>query len=646
MNELVDELLVNIFSYFNADTLLTCSCVNKKWNRISRTQKLWRCCVLHKWPSQQWLYGKAVLHELNWYKAYQDLLQYSWYSPDEMKYFVSCNTIEDELISPSLRTAMLLKIESISKKWLQVSMLDHDGNMVSKYFNQNMELFFNTQLLQWLFLDKRRGYMDDLFSYKTRNRKQNNRSFYIRPYQVIPSCLVMYRWLSIFRAIATSETGLTFYRIWRFRLKHLETGLIFELCDWKAAMSSTFSNGCPSVSSFLADALELLQVLTHPHFIMHPLGLNPSIERTFLYTIHASAGGGVNLVTAHKKVSRKRRKGSLSSMSPNSRSAIVFSKQLYEQNNFPDIEERIESWREKRRMSLMTFPSGTSLSSCSGNVSRSSSFNNLLSENDSTTDDSQREYTASDCESELDFQENGYVTNCEYFISNSHTYDSVEEQHSLQASIADNWMVSTKSVAQRIPVFYDVDDNNWYFQSELAKPSQNSPGENEQAFKIMKFSVEAPLNSRVQSLHLQVPTQKNAPTTPNVILPSMYNSFTNSVVEAIPSALALYRLICLFELNCSMYKCMNEACIWRISMLHKRTGGIVHFTDYNGNFQVYVSVEEMYQLIGGSEKGDAKTENDVMFNLSEFRACVTQLLDLLMSENFSHPYGTVAGAVA
>ena len=35
-----------------------------------------------------------------------------------------------------------------------------------------------------------------------------------------------------------------------------------------------------------------------------------------------------------------------------------------------------------------------------------------------------------------------------------------------------------------------------------------------------------------------------------------------------------------------------------------------------------------------------------MFDLSEFRAAVTQLLDLLMSENFCHPYGIIAGTVA
>ena len=81
--------------------------------------------------------------------------------------------------------------------------------------------------------------MDELFKKKHSSKSK----FYVRPYQVIPSCLVMYRWLCMFPSYATDESGLTFYRVWRFRLKHVQSGLVFELCDWKAAMSSTFSKG-------------------------------------------------------------------------------------------------------------------------------------------------------------------------------------------------------------------------------------------------------------------------------------------------------------------------------------------------------------------------------------------------------------------
>ena len=43
---------------------------------------------------------------------------------------------------------------------------------------------------------------------------------------------------------------------------------------------------------------------------------------------------------------------------------------------------------------------------------------------------------------------------------------------------------------------------------------------------------------------------------------------------------------------------------------------------------------------------DRSESDDVMFDASEFRVAVTQLLDLIMNENFCHPYGSVAGAVA
>lgn len=43
---------------------------------------------------------------------------------------------------------------------------------------------------------------------------------------------------------------------------------------------------------------------------------------------------------------------------------------------------------------------------------------------------------------------------------------------------------------------------------------------------------------------------------------------------------------------------------------------------------------------------DRSESDDVIFDATEFRAAVTQLLDLIMNENFCHPYGSVAGAVA
>ena len=307
----------------------------------------------------------------------------------------------------------------------------------------------------------------------------------------------------MFRSFVVPDTGLTFYRIWRFRIKHIETDMIFELCDWKAASSSTFSNGRPNIGGFYDDAMELLQLVTHPHFIMHPLGLNPRVERLFFYAIRASAGGGVcsspNKRQRQAHSSKKRRH--LEPVSPQVQAGKTFGNQLYEKPMFPDIEEKLERWRARRKVHLLHPPSTrpppsaannvrnpfdslnnvsllSQTSSSSSNLSTSSS-NTLLSVGETATSETQTSSSSSNLStsssntfrsvgetatsetetdsqqespgntggsdtsesSEFDFYENGYVTNCEYFISNTESFDSIEEQHSMQASIADLWRI-------------------------------------------------------------------------------------------------------------------------------------------------------------------------------------------------------------
>jgi len=484
----VDELVLQVFQYFKIKDLLKASLVCKQWHIVSKSQCLWKQLLIEDWPSQNWLYENIPVNNLNWLKIYKEFTQYGWYSPDHMKYFVSCNAIEEEPISSELRENIFIKMSNVSQKWTQVNSRDYnDKDQISRYFDKNMELFFNIKQLDWVFLDKRRGYMENLYGKMYQKRKgtavSDSMDSYIRPYQVIPSCLLMYRFLCMFRPFAVPETGLTFYRIWRFRLKHRETGLTFELCDWKAASSSTFSNGFPNIHSYREDALELLQLITHPHFIMHPLGLNPRIERLFLYAIRASAGGSVNAALHKRQKPNSKKRKHLEAVSPRVQAAQVFGKQLYENPMFPDIEEKLERWRARRKAHLLQPPSprpylppqstsdptGSSLEALPTTfshtaviVSRASSTSNLCSESETDTDSSQRETeatTGSDCDSEFDFYENGYVTNCEYFISNSEGFDSIEEQHSLQASIADLWEVTSKNCEERIPVLFYSESN-------------------------------------------------------------------------------------------------------------------------------------------------------------------------------------------
>ena len=72
----------------------------------------------------------------------------------------------------------------------------------TRYFDKNMELFFNTRQLEWCFLDKRRGYLDNIYGRGAAGARKRTTSVcmedFIRPYQVIPSCLLMYRFLCMF----------------------------------------------------------------------------------------------------------------------------------------------------------------------------------------------------------------------------------------------------------------------------------------------------------------------------------------------------------------------------------------------------------------------------------------------------------------
>lgn len=454
--ELTDELLLEVFLSFDASTLLSCSLVNKRWFHVAHTQQLWQELVLKTWPSQYWLYSKIPLHCMNWYLIYKEFTENKWYTADEMKYFTFSSTIEHEPISGPLREVMYEKIESIKKKWTKFEPQDHNEDAVHRYFNTNMELLFDTEAMNWMFYDKHRGY---------KHRVTQSSKFVVRPYQVIPSCLVLYRWLLMFPSFATAEPGLTFYRIWRFRLKHVQTGMVFELCDWKAAMSSTFSHGKPMIYKFLVDAIELLHVITHPHFIMRPQGIHPRLERTFNYVIKAAAGGSIFKPHKRKKTFKQNKRSPLVPRSPIGKTEIIFGRLPDNEKTFPDIDERLERWRERRRRSLMPPQFDTESNSNSSYVTSDTEMETSTEEKETAA--------SSDCDSEFNGYEYGYVTNCEYYISSSHNFESIEEQHSLQASIADNWMFTEEGSAEKRPVLFDIDDESWYFQSERGKKNNS-----------------------------------------------------------------------------------------------------------------------------------------------------------------------------
>ena len=637
----LDEILQKSFEYLGASDLIRISLVCKQWLRVSRAPELWKRHVLKKWPSQRFLYESINARALEWLNIYQELEQKSWFSPDDMKYFICCKTFWDEPVTEEVRRKMFEQMNHVSYKWMQVFPFEHDDNNYA--FDKNAELYYDTSKLKWVFLDRRRGYIGDLFpSQKLKAVRKNKKIRHIRPYQVIPSCLVLYRWLCLFRSFASAEDGLTFYRIWRFKLKHRDTGMVFEIYDWKAAMNTTFSNGMPADAAFRDDAMELLDLLTHPHFVMHPLGSQPVLNVFDPYFACASAGGATRWQASRHTTPRKK----LRRKSPGCKEV----KSCDDGKHFKaicDSDDEIQQGREKRMVRRKVSPkpqntisplspraSASSVHSCERpSLSRQSSQNSTLSD----TEGSERE---SDFESECENPEFGYVVNCEYFIIGAHSLD-IEEQHSIQASISDGWMVTHKTRVFTVQVHYNAIDGVWYFSNENSIESSLA-GAAIALRDLQPISPKiTPLPARSQSdnvlqldskLHMGISRRPNSSTNIRTFSPEqkphsdsllspplspMMSAMTkdasgsqNSVssitsttlssklnfevdtedeilqpLETMPSCLALYRLICLFDLNCSMYKSLDDTCAWSVKMLHKKTGGIANFRDYNGMYR-------------------------------------------------------------
>ncbi|EDO32947.1 predicted protein [Nematostella vectensis] len=633
----LDEILLQIFRYFDAFILTKICSVCKQWNSISKTPSLWRRLVLRRWQSQRFLFANVPPSSVNWRKVYQEIFQRGNFSPDDMKYFISSRIGEDELVVAELREAMLQHMSKVLVKWAASHPFDGEDNANYPQFNRNFDFYYDTHNLQWTFIDKRQEYIEDLMGYKL-SSKLSRRARYIRPYQVMASCTMLYRWLVLFRSLSHDDHGLTFYRIWRQHLKHRETGLVFEVCDWKAAMSCSFLNGKPPLGSYKDDCLELMDLLSHPNFIMHPHGL-PS---------------GVRLLEL----------------------------------NPPDF------------------------SSSDTSLSRQTSTSSLVSQTINVTDirlgPKLWGMSGTESDEESDSYDSGYFTNCEYFISVNHW--DVEEQHTLQTSVAESWSVMFTKREPHLYLVFDVNDESWYFY-----PVNQSITDDwkDSYWGVRNIQCDDVIQSyQVLPLH-------------------------GTRVEPIPSCLALYRLICLFDLNVRHYVSVNEADVWSVKLIHNQTQACVELKDHNGWFEVLVTLTEelLAELntvkvrphiemqsysktatsdcieamnIGGLNcshvddyDGDVDDDNDEtdncsifseperqesLFhymdgfhppdieddainlysdeqfkggkaegreggsiessNLELFKSDVVTLLTLLMNEKFGHPYGTIAGAVA
>lgn len=98
--------------------------------------------------------------------------------------------------------------------------------------------------------------------------------------------------------------------------------------------------------------------------------------------------------------------------------------------------------------------------------------------------------------------------------------------------------------------------------------------------------------------------------------------------QAIPSALLLYRLGCVFDGE--VHFCRNGyKCIWEFALKHEKTGEVVIFGEHKGGATFWTKFMDI---------------KDVP---KEFLKDLKELVEYLVSDKISHPYdGVLAGSVA
>ena len=67
----LEEIILNIFRSLDANEVLKCSLVCKRWYRIANDNSLWQNLVLNRWPSQSSVLGQVSTLALQWQKLYR-----------------------------------------------------------------------------------------------------------------------------------------------------------------------------------------------------------------------------------------------------------------------------------------------------------------------------------------------------------------------------------------------------------------------------------------------------------------------------------------------------------------------------------------------------------------------------------------------
>ena len=514
-----------------------------------------------------------------------------------MKYFIVCKLSETILDSNELHHAVFKVMEEVNAQWEKPRLFELEETS-PRFFNSNMELYYDTHALKWVFVDRRREYVDDSFTIRLNQDRMLSRQMrYIRPYQVMASCVMMYRWLILFKYMFTEDVGLAFYRIWRYRLKHSETGFIFETYDWKAAMSSTFSHGCPVSTKFRDDGLAVLDLLSSPFFVTHPLGNMYKICYEVPFPVYSES------VFSSENVSRSSSIETLDSIKSEPKLAECLVTPKAGEFSISPLPNR----KAGEYANIPALPTK--------GVTPSFSWDTLSSYSSKSAHDE-------DQESEDNGDDYGYFCNCDYFIHRSSW--EYEEQQVIQAEIATKWETTINDPQPTFELVFDSYQEKWLFyyhdsksfknqkklnrpiiekSLESAKLIRESPDDKLDAESALETAESAPENADSASMNnRQIADSASVGTCvvrSDISVPDCISAVTASVSgtsteteqcnmtagqEAMPSSLTLYRLICLFDLASPQYKSSEECCVWSVCLQHRLTRGTVQLKDLNGTY--------------------------------------------------------------
>ena len=67
----LDEIILNILRSLDANEVLKCCLVCKRWHRVANDNSLWHNLVLNRWPSQSAVLGQVSTLTLQWQKLYR-----------------------------------------------------------------------------------------------------------------------------------------------------------------------------------------------------------------------------------------------------------------------------------------------------------------------------------------------------------------------------------------------------------------------------------------------------------------------------------------------------------------------------------------------------------------------------------------------